>query len=53
MNGKKIRVAVPPAVLDEATRARLDALYAPANQKLRAVLLAAGYTDLPAWLAGA
>jgi hypothetical protein len=40
-------------VLDEPTRARLVELYEPANRELREVLTAAGYTELPEWLAGA
>ncbi|HVV37163.1 MAG TPA: sulfotransferase domain-containing protein [Acidimicrobiales bacterium] len=39
--------------IDEPTRARLAALYAPANHALRTTLVAAGYTDVPAWLEAA
>jgi hypothetical protein len=40
-------------LLDEATRARLEELFAPANRALRDVLVAAGYDDLPKWLESA
>ncbi|HVT78491.1 MAG TPA: hypothetical protein VHD87_15745, partial [Acidimicrobiales bacterium] len=41
------------ADLDDATRARLADLFAPANAALAAALRAAGYERLPDWVRGA
>ena len=51
--GRVNKTAARTELLDEPTRDALRALYAPYNRELRDLLLAAGYTRFPEWLARA